>query len=147
MSNEHAADLAEIRQLASRYGIAFDTRDRAAFDQLWTSGGTLEAFQDGPGRPASGTLRLGQFHHAFDRLTAYRSTQHHVTTHVAEVHGDTANCVAYCEAHHVDDGGTDLVMHIRYVDTYRRDPGEDWRFANRRVEVLITETRSVRLLG
>lgn len=141
-----ASDLTELRDLADRYGLAFDQRDQEAFDRLWEPAGVLEVFQDGPAQPATGALRVGQFHHAFARLARYRFTQHHVTTHTADVNGSTATGVTYCEAHHVADA-TDLVMHIRYVDTYRRDPASGWRFAHRRVEVLATEERAVRPLG
>lgn len=128
-----------------------DARDLAAFETLWAPDAVLEVFQDGPAAAPTGRMRAGRhFHHAFERLGAYVATIHHVTTHAVDVAGDEASGSTCCVAHHFgppgDDGGTDLVMQIRYEDRFVRTE-EGWRFAYRRVHVLATESRTPDVLA
>lgn len=143
-------DVLELRSLADSYAQCMDAGDRERFADLWTTDGILEVFENGPSQPSTGKLRPQHFDFAFDRLAAFQRTMHHVTTHHADINGDEAQGATYCCAHHIDcPGGTvahDLVMHIRYQDRYRREDGK-WRFAHRRVEVLLRETRTVEELS
>lgn len=142
-------DRVEIRALVDGYAIAFDIGDVEGFDALWTDDGVLEVFEDGPERPPTGRLKARTtFPLAFDALSRYAHTMHHVTTHEVVVAGDTATGTTACEAHHVampvDEPPEDLVMHIRYRDRFERADGA-WRFRYRRVEVLFSELRPVRV--
>jgi hypothetical protein len=128
-----------------------DDRDEERFALLWTDDAVMEICEAGPGAPPTATLRPKHFHLAFEALGRYGRTLHHVTTHHADV--DAANGeaegITCCAAHHLDppDGAAaaDLVMHIRYLDRYRRDR-DRWRFARRRIEILFRERVSVELL-
>ena len=140
-------DHVEIRRLVDRYAACMDALDLDGFEALWAPDAVLEIHEDGPAAPATGRLKAGRhFHLAFERLAAYQRTLHHVTTHLVHVDGDRASGTTCCEAHHVDRPGgtdaTDLVMHIRYEDRFVRHAGS-WRFAHRRVGVLLREQRSV----
>jgi hypothetical protein len=69
---------------------------------------------------------------------------HLIGNHLAQPDGgDDATGTTYCIAHHLREDRTNLVMMVRYLDRYRRATDGDWLIADRRVEVLWTETRQV----
>ena len=61
---------------------------------------------------------------------------------VGEVYGESTGRIA-CVAHHVIDGRTDLVWHLRYADTYRQVAGA-WLFARRELSIDLIETRPLK---
>jgi hypothetical protein len=80
----------------------------------------------------------------------YTRTFHFVGQSSYEIGDDEATGEVYCLAHHLTpdrNGGTSYVMHMRYLDTYRRDGGGSWKFADRTAYVDWTETRSADLPG
>jgi hypothetical protein len=142
-------DRTALRALVDAYAVAVDRGDVPGFLALFTPDATLATFEpDGRRRSA---------HHGLDELSAippalarYTRTLHLVSTHHVEAAAgaDEATGVAYCEAHHhrptdptgVEEGETDKVMFIRYVDTYaRRGPG--WLIRAREVHVIWSEER------
>lgn len=143
-------DVVELRGLADAYARCMDALDQTSFAQLWTPDGVLEVYENGPDTEPTGVLRPRHFHLAFERLSVFKRTLHHVTTHHADIRGDEATGFTHCAAHHIDrPGGADshdLVMHIVYRDKYRREE-QRWRFVARRIEVLFHESRTVQELG
>ena len=145
MDTSEVADRLALHDLVVAYASTADRRDVAAFAALFLPDATLTA-RRGNGEPGiyTGTERLAEIP---ERLGRYTETFHVVTNHVCQVDGDTAHGEAACRAHHVsvtDGGATDLVLTIRYRDTYQRtDAG--WRFATRDVHILWTSEEPVTL--
>jgi hypothetical protein len=79
----------------------------------------------------------------FENLNAYEVTMHFNGQSTVALDGDRATGETYCLAHHVygADGGRELMIAaIRYRDRFVRSDAT-WRFAERRLYVLWTETR------
>jgi len=68
---------------------------------------------------------------------------HFIGNHHAEIDGDTATGLTYCIANHLRDDRSNLVQMVLYHDKYSRSSGGDWLIADRRVDILWTETRPV----
>ncbi len=112
-----------IRQLASRYALAVDTRDVDALVELFVDdvrvgpdGGTgREAFK----RWFDGTLR-----------ESWTTSIHGVMNHVIEFESaDRAYGVVYCRAEH-EAGDKYIVQAMQYWDRYERRDGQ-WYFERR----------------
>ena len=112
----------QIRQLASRYALALDSRDVDALVSLF-----VEDVAVGDGR--SGRAALAEW---FDPvLRPYRTTFHLIGNHVIDlVDDDHAAGVVYCRPEHeVDDLW--VVMPMQYWDRYERRDGR-WFFRSRK---------------
>jgi ketosteroid isomerase-like protein len=136
-----------LRRLVDGYARAVDRGDAAGFVDLFHPDAVLQVFhgpeEDGPTSESRGHFALGRIPTRVK--TRYNRTFHFVGNHICDVRGDEATGEAYCLAHHLTEGpygGTDYVMHIRYQDTYRRRPGEPWKFSQRKVLVDWTELRT-----
>ena len=130
----------ELRDLIDGYARAADRRDRAAFEALFAPDATVTVHRPG-GEPHTyrGPADIGEIVPHLDR---YVSTFHLVANHWCDVTAEPATGEAYCQAHHVLAGGddqvaVDVVLTIRYQDTYVRSAGS-WRFATRDVHILWT---------
>jgi hypothetical protein len=140
-----AADEVELRALAENYAHGADRGDKDAFLSAFHPDARLIVFTNtDDAEPRS--VREG--HEALsaipEMLCRYDKTFHFVGNHRYAVDGDTASGEVYCIAHHLTndaDGATDFVMLIRYLDSYRRDPGGAWRIAEREVRPDWTESR------
>ena len=125
-----------LRALVDGYAVAVDERNGDDLRSLFTGDGVLAVMtDDGEAHRYVGD----EIVEVADRLTAYDSTLHLVSTHRCVVDGDTAGGVAYCEAHHRRDGG-DRVRYIRYDDRYARGR-RGWRFEFRSVTTLWIDDR------
>jgi hypothetical protein len=137
-------DRQALRDLADAYAIGVDTRDRALFASLWTDGARLVGYRNGRDQPPTMDLEMPRGTSIVMKAIApYATTLHLVSTqrvHI-DVDIDVASGFTYCEAHHVD-GTTDLVMSIRYEDTFRR-VADGWRFGRRDVHILWTTEHEV----
>jgi len=140
-----AADVAELRALAESYAHGADRGDRDAFLSAFHPDGRLLVFTNSDDDEPRG-VREG--HEALsvipDMLRRYDKTFHFLGNHRYSVDGDTASGEVYCMAHHMTTdihGATDFVMLIRYLDSYRREPGGAWRIAEREVRPDWTESR------
>lgn len=130
----------ELRDLIDGYARAADGRDRVAFEALFAPDATVTVHR--PGRPPHtyrGATEIGEI---VPNLERYVSTFHLVANHWCEVAAARATGESYCQAHHVlaaddDHGATDVVLTIRYRDSYVRS-GPSWRFATRDVHILWT---------
>jgi hypothetical protein len=139
------ADLLALRARVDRYAVAVDARDRDGFAGLFTPDGALAVYETDDGAPPvveyAGPDALRS---VMDLLSGFSTTFHLMANHLAVVAGDEGTGDVYCMAHHIveaEDGGeTDLVMYIRYRDSYVRTP-EGWRFARRDVMRQWTEER------
>jgi uncharacterized protein (TIGR02246 family) len=132
-------DLHAIRALVERYAQAVDTGDGAAFARVFTPDGHL-GYQDGSA--------VTHFH-GREELAAIPvvptddtpRTMHFIGNHIADVDGDTATAVTYCQAHHLHADRSNLVMMIRYHDRLTRGTDGTWLIADRHVTLEWTETR------
>jgi hypothetical protein len=82
----------------------------------------------------------------FDDLNRYDATTHFNGQSTVALDGDRATGEGYCLAHHLytEDGERKLmVASLRYLDTFVKTDGT-WLFAERRLYVDWTETRSSR---
>jgi ketosteroid isomerase-like protein len=142
-----ADDVAALQALAYSYAHGADRGDRETFLSAFHPDARLIVFtntdDEEPRSVRDGYEAIGAVP---DLLRHYDKTFHFVGNHRYSVDGDTATGEVYCLAHHLTndedgDGATDFVMLIRYLDSYRRDPGGEWRIAQREVRPDWTESR------
>ncbi|WP_455357291.1 nuclear transport factor 2 family protein [Streptomyces sp. SYSU K217416] len=142
-------DQLALRRLVDTYAFALDGRDASGFTEIFVPEGRLVAHQpDGALMwERSGAQELVKM---FDDLSVFDRTFHLVANHVAEVDGDTATGTTYCLAHHYTAGSvgssTDLVVPVRYEDTYART-ADGWRIVTRTVRAQWYESRAFLALG
>ena len=111
----------EIRQLASRYAAALDSRDVAAMVELF-----VEDVAIGDGR--TGRVALAEFFD--DVLRPFTTTFHLIGNHVIDVTSpDRATGVVYCRPEH-EVGDRWITMPLQYWDRYERRDGR-WYFRSR----------------
>ncbi len=146
MNTAEAADRLAIRGLVDAYAFCADTRDAEGQKALFTEDTRFVVYMAGEGSDATDDLRGREsLTPVFDNLNTYDVTMHFNGQSTVALDGDRAAGEAYCLAHHVysDDGERKLMIAaIRYEDTYVRT-GETWRFAERRLYVRWTETRTL----
>jgi hypothetical protein len=85
----------------------------------------------------------------FDNLNTYEVTMHFNGQSTVALDGDRATGETYCLAHHVfsADGERKLMIAaLRYQDIFVKADGT-WRFAERRLYVRWTETRTLEAEG
>jgi ketosteroid isomerase-like protein len=135
----------DLRSLAERYAAGADSGDVEVFLSAFAEDAVLEVWRPGardePSSRRVGHAVLAEVPPALDR---YVSTSHEVGECIYDLGEGRAEGVVHCEAHHVSvvtdaDGGPvgahDDVMHIRYLDQYRRVDDGGWRIARRRVMI------------
>lgn len=125
-----ALDRLALRELVDAYALAVDVADGEAAAALFTPDGELVVHLD-PADPETFSVRSGRAEIASigDGLRAYDRTHHTISSTSSEVDGDRATGRTRCEAHHLRDG-RDLVLYLRYDETFRRVEGT-WRFTRR----------------
>jgi hypothetical protein len=141
----------ELARLLGAYAAAVDGRDLEALRGLFVADATL-AVRRGDAEPQvfRGSEGLAG---VIEALAPFELTLHEVSSPVFELApgGEEATGECVCVAHHVRlaEGGeaSDLVLHGRYGDRFRRGEDGAWRFAARELRVLWTEKRPVRLPG
>lgn len=144
-SRESHAD-GDLRSLADAYAAGVDSGDVELFLTAFAADAVLEVWRpdarDTPSSRRQGHDVLAEVPPALDR---YVSTAHQVGECVyVFVDDHEAEGVVQCEAHHVSIttdadarpiGAHDDVMHIRYVDRYRRSYDGGWRIVVRKVMI------------
>ena len=130
----------ELRDLIDGYARAADRRDRVAFEALFLPDATLTVHR--PGAEPHTYRGSGHIGEIVPQLERYASTFHLVANHWCVVDRGRGTGESYCQAHHVrpgdgSDPAVDLILTIRYLDTYARAGGA-WRFASRQVHILWT---------
>lgn len=146
---ERAADELAIRRLAALYARAADRGEAETFAGVFLPGARLRVFwpsdTDTPRTDLTG-------HEALAGVPArlaerYTRTFHFLGQSTYDIGDGEATGEVYCLAHHLTadhqgGGGTSYVMHMRYLDAYRRDDRGEWRIAERTAHVDWTETRA-----
>jgi hypothetical protein len=138
--NTSGDDRQAFRILAELYAQAADHHRPELMDAVMAEDAVLE----GPGFRLAGRAAIRAIPDMVRQR--YRVTRHVVENQVVTVDGGQAKGETYCTASHLYDdpaaGPQVLVWHIRYQDRFvRTDSG--WRFAERRLVIDWTETRSV----
>jgi ketosteroid isomerase-like protein len=122
----------QIRQLASRYALALDSRDLDTLVELYVD--DVRVTRTERGRDAMRAV-------FDDALRTFRTSVHFVAEHVIELDDGTAadrsperaTGVVYCRAEH-EVGDQWVVVPLQYVDDYeRRD--DQWYFRRRKILV------------
>lgn len=113
----------EIRQLASTYSVALDSRDVRRMVSLFVP--DVRTGDGGEGRDA-----LARWFEP--TLRPYGITFHIIGNHVIDFHdADHASGIVYCRPEH-EVGEQWVVMPMQYWDRYERTE-EGWRFRSRKV--------------
>lgn len=140
------SDELALRRLADAYAVAVDRRDLAALRSCFAPDGRL-VLLSGSREPREYRGHDG-LAEVMTQLERFELTLHHVTTCSVVVDEAQARGSVAGVAHHVsllEDGASDLVLQMRYEDTYHRDGDGRWRFAERLAHVLFSERRAVQL--
>src|SRR2546421_10152466 len=146
ISAEEAADRLAIRELVDAYAHCADRRDADGQKALFTTDTRVLLYIGGPGTEPTDDLHGREsLTPVFENLNTYEATTHFNGQSTTVLDGDRATGESYCLAHHVysADGERKLmVASLRYHDTFVKEEGA-WRFAERRLYVDWTETRTV----
>ncbi|QQD17961.1 nuclear transport factor 2 family protein [Spongiibacter nanhainus] len=119
----------EIRELALLYSRGVDRKDPELLRDLYTTDAT-----DTHGHTFDGGAEayVDFLEQAFPFM-AYSG--HHICNHLISVDGDIGEGEVYALAyHHLPDGNGGWMedfMAVRYIDNYRRDSDDRWRFSKR----------------
>jgi SnoaL-like protein len=146
ISTEEAADRLAIRELVDAYGFCADTRDADGQKALFTDDTRFVVYMAGEGSDPTDELRGREsLTPVFENLKSYDATMHFNGQSTVALDRDRATGETYCLAHHVssgDGGRTLMIAAIRYQDAFVKTDGT-WRFAERRLYVRWTETRTL----
>jgi hypothetical protein len=150
ISAEEAADRLAIRELVDAYAFCADRRDAEGQKALFTEDTHFVVYMAGEGSDATDDL-LGResLTAVFDNLNTYEVTMHFNGQSTVALDGERATGETYCLAHHVytDDSGRKLMIAaLHYQDRFAKTDGT-WRFAERRLYVRWTETRTLEAAG
>ena len=146
ISPAEQADRLAIRELVDAYAQCADRRLADEQKSLFTEDTHFVVYMDGQGSEPTQVIdgREG-LTPVFQDLNRYERTQHFNGQSTIELDGDRATGESYCIAHHVSSAEgrrTLMIAALRYRDTFSKDDGS-WRFAERRLYVDWTETRSL----
>ena len=135
----------ELHDLAFRYAQAVDRRDADKLLSVFTTDGAVMGYGENP-ISFRGDAGLRDM---IGKMVAFRMTMHNVFNQTFEM--DASGHITgetYCVASHIlpGDDWRVLDMSIRYHNSYRQQ-ARDWRFHERRLEVLWVETRAVSPFG
>jgi ketosteroid isomerase-like protein len=119
-------DIEAIKQLSSRYNLAFDYGDVEAYLGCWTEDGFFE--RSNAGRSYQGHDQLREL------ITTFPVDGRHLTTNfIIEVDGDSARQSAYLAYLDKADGFAVNMFGV-YADEIARDE-DGWKYASRRLQV------------
>jgi hypothetical protein len=146
VSPEEAADRLAIRELIDAYARCADRRDADGQKALFTPDTRFVVYMAGEEAGPTDELRGREsLTPVFENLNVYEATTHFNGQSTVVLDGDRARGESYCIAHHVssaDGERTLMIAALRYRDTFTKDDGT-WRFAERRLYVDWTETRTL----
>jgi len=136
LSLQTLLDRAEISDVINRYGLAVDARDWALFRTCFTDDIEVDLSSVAPGHVFQG--KADQFvSRTRETIEGLDATQHIITNHAHEIHGDTAKCTSYLHAQHVaknDFGDSHHVLAGYYnYDMVRTDDG--WKIKKYRLTI------------
>lgn len=146
LTAQEAADRSAIRTLIDAYAHCADRRDAAGQLALFTESTHFVVFMDATSdQPTQELHRRDELAPVFGNLNSYDVTTHFNGQSTIEVDGSTATGESYCLAHHLstsDGVRTLMIASIRYLDTFAKQADGNWLFAERKLMVDWTETRS-----
>jgi ketosteroid isomerase-like protein len=146
MSTEEAADRLAIRELIDAYAHCADRRDAQGQMALFTSDTRFLVYMDSRSEQPTQELHgREQLAPVFANLNTYDATTHFNGQSTVVLDGDRASGESYCIAHHVydvDGQRTLMIASIRYLDQFTKQSDGTWLFAERKLMVDWTETRS-----
>jgi ketosteroid isomerase-like protein len=146
VSPEEAADRLAIRELVDSYAHCADRRDSKGQMALFTSDTHFVVYMDSSADEASQDLHGREsLAPVFEHLNTYTATTHFNGQSTVVINGDTASGESYCIAHHVytvDWQRTLMIASIRYLDQFAKQQDGSWLFAERKLLVDWTETRT-----
>ena len=146
ISAEEAADRLAIRELIDAYARCADRRDADGQKALFTPDTRFVVYMAGEdGGPTDDLRGRESLTPVFANLNTYETTTHFNGQSTVVLDGDRATGESYCIAHHVSSAEgrrTLMIAALRYRDTFSRHDGS-WRFAERRLYVDWTETRTL----
>jgi len=137
---------AELFDLSVRYAAGADRRDAELFASAFLPDGRLRRYDGADtAEPTSDRQGYEALLEVPGLLARYAHTFHHLGQARYDEDGDRATGEIYCIASHVSAGTADTpamvhVMHIRYLDVYRR-AATGWGIEDRRVVVDWAERR------
>ena len=141
MSAEAPSTYEALRFVAARYAAGVDQRDKALFLSAFTPDAvlTLPAVSGGTSRELHGHSEIAT---VIDLISRYPRTFHVIGQARYEFGSGGSAGEVYCVAHHITPGqDSDLVMYVRYLDTYRCGGAPDnWLIAKRLVNIDWTQT-------
>jgi hypothetical protein len=144
---ERAGDELALRRLAALYAHGADRGEAETFAGVFLPDARLQVYRvpelDDPMTDLTGTSALSRIPGKL--AERYTRTFHFLGQSTYDIGDDEATGEVYCLAHHLtadQHGGTSYVMHMRYLDTYRRDDAGEWKIAERTAYVDWTETRA-----
>ena len=141
-----SADRLAIRELVDAYAFCADTRDAEGQKALFTDDTHFVVYMGGEGSDPTDDLHGREaLTPVFDNLNVYEVTMHFNGQSTVALDGDRATGETYCLAHHVysEDGERMLMIAaLRYQDAFVKTEGT-WQFAERRLYVRWTETRTL----
>ena len=126
--------------LVHRYAARVDDRDFAGVAALFVPEGVLVA-PDPPAvlDPVIEHVGRAAIEESMQALNGVVRTFHAIVGEVYEGHLGRIACVA----HHALDETTDLVWHLRYLDTYA-DTSDGWLIARRELHIDLIEVRPLK---
>jgi hypothetical protein len=146
ISPEEAADRLAIRELIDAYARCADRRDADGQKALFTTDTRFVVYMAGEDAGPTDDLRGREsLTPVFENLNIYEATTHFNGQSTVVLDGNRAEGESYCIAHHVSSTHgerTLMIAALRYRDTLAKDDGR-WRFAERRLYVDWTETRTL----
>lgn len=127
-----------LRFIAARYAAGVDQRDTTLLLSAFAADAVLvlpkSMSGSEPGRELHGHKEIATI---IDLIARYPRTYHIIGQ--ARYQFGTGGCAGeiYCVAHHITpEEGCDLVMYVRYLDTYRYyEPSDSWLLSKRVVNI------------
>ena len=121
-------DRMEIIDTLNRYATSVDTRDWDLFLTCYTEEMIADMVSVGFDKPM--TMSAKDFLEIIRQaVSPFDSTQHLISNHVIDIHGDSATCVCYLQAQHFrqdDTGAHAVLIGGYYANSLIRTPA-GWR--------------------
>lgn len=143
MTAEAPSTYQALRFIAARYASGVDQRDKALFLSAFAADAVLvlpQSVSGGePGRKLHGHTEIGTI---IESIARYPRTYHIIGQARYQLGSTECAGEVYCVAHHITpEQDRDLVMYVRYLDTYRYYKSSDsWLLGKRVVNVDWTQT-------
>ena len=136
-----------IRELVEQYARAVDARNPEALVALFTPDAVVTLPDALAGDVLPTELTGAEIARIVEGVSGFDRTRHVIDEHVIDQHRATlddtiAHAETVCTAHHVT-GDQDLVLTVRYRDTFARHDGR-WRFARRDLQLDAGRRQDVR---